>query len=387
MAAQYTKVKKFAGVYYSESIVNKFRGKPDRTYWINFRDFATKKLQWKQVGKASEGWTPERAQRFRIEQMELNRVGKYKSASQLKIDAITFDDFMRNHYFPWADKQHRRPRENRSRYDKWLKKELAALQLSQILATHIDNVLSRMRETGLAISTQNHMLKLIRQAFKKANEWNIWKGPNPCDYIKLPKDNNARQRFLSHEEARTLLTALAKKSKQTAQIATLSLYSGMRLGEIFALKWSDVDFEHGIITILDSKNGESRPVFVTEPIKAILAELAPGPPGSNLFTTSDGGSIQFLSNSFGRAVDEIGLNNGITDRRQKVTFHTLRHTYASWAVMAGVPLYQVGKALGHKSTAMTERYSHLAPDSQRLVFEAVALHAENSLKQENGSSK
>lgn len=372
MAAQYKKIKKFAGVYYSESTVNQFRGKPDRTYWINFRDFATKKLQWKRVGKASEGWTPQAVQKFRIDQLEQDRAGKYKSASQLKIETITFDDFMHNHYFPWADKQHRRPWENRSRYDIWLKEELATLQLNQILAPHINNVLSRMRETGRAITTQNHVLKLIRQAFKKANEWNVWKGPNPCDYIKLPKDNNARQRFLSHEEARTLLTALAKKSKQSAQMAALSLYSGMRLGEIFAVKWSDVDFEHGIITILDSKNGESRPVFITDPIKAILAALTQGAPGSNIFTTSEGGAVHFLSNSFGRAVDEIGLNHGITDRRQKVTFHTLRHTYASWAVMAGVPLYQVGKALGHKSTAMTERYSHLAPDSQRLVFEAVA---------------
>lgn len=387
MAAQYKKIKKFAGVYYSESTVNQFRGKPDRTYWINFRDFATKKLQWKRVGKASEGWTPEAVQKFRIDQLEQDRAGKYKSASQLKIDAITFDDFMRNHYFPWADKQHRRPWENKSRYDIWLKDELSTLQLSQISASHINNIIFRMTESGRAITTQNHLLKLIRQAFKKANEWKFWNGPNPCDYIKLPKDNNSRQRFLSQEEARTLLTALEKKSKQTAQMATLSLYSGMRLGEIFALKWRDVDYNHGIITILDSKNGESRPVFITEPIKAILAELAPGDPGCNLFTTTDGGPIQFLSNSFGRAVDEIGLNNGITDRRQKVTFHTLRHTYASWAVMAGVPLYQVGKALGHKSTAMTERYSHLAPDSQRLVFEAVASHAKKSMQEHSESSK
>jgi integrase len=55
-----------------------------------------------------------------------------------------------------------------------------------------------------------------------------------------------------------------------------------------------------------------------------------------------------------------------------VTFHTLRHTYASWAVMAGVPLYVVAKALGHRTLTMTARYSHLAPDSHRAAFEAVA---------------
>ena len=372
MASQYIKVKKFAGVYYSESTTNQYRGKADRTYWVNFRDFSTKKLQWKRCGRASDGWTPEAAQKFRTEQVEKDRAGTYKSGVQLKAESLTFDELMQKHYFPWADARHSRPNENRSRYDLWLKKDLASLSLIQISTDHIEKILSRMREAGRAITTQNHTLKLIKQAFNKAVEWNIWKGPNPCEFIRMPKDNNARQRFLSKDEARSLLTALANKSQQTAQIATLSLYSGMRLGEIFALKWRDVDSEHGIISILDSKNGESRPIFITKPISEVLNELVQGEPGSNLFMTTNGDTIRFLSNTFGRVVDEIGLNNGITDRRQKVTFHTLRHTYASWAVMAGVPLYQVGKALGHKSTAMTERYSHLAPDSQRMVFEAVA---------------
>jgi integrase len=68
----------------------------------------------------------------------------------------------------------------------------------------------------------------------------------------------------------------------------------------------------------------------------------------------------------------LGFNEGITDRREQVTFHSLRHTHASWAVMAGVALYVVSKALGHKTLTMTARYSHLAPDSHRTAFEAVA---------------
>lgn len=297
MASQYIKVKKYAGVYYSESTVNEYRGKPERTYWVNFRDFATKKLQWKKCGKASDGWTPEAAQKFRTEQVEKDRTGSYKSGSQLKEEAVTFDDLMHKHYFPWADVRHSRPAENRSRYDIWLKSDLGSLSLSQISADHVEKILSKMRETGRAITTQNHTLKLIKQAFNKAVEWNIWKGPNPCEFIKLPKDNNARQRFLSQDEARALLAELANKSKQTEQIATLSLYSGMRLGEVFALKWRDIDYEHGIITILDSKNGESRPVFITEPIRIVLAGLVRGEPGTNLFMTADGAPVKFLSNT------------------------------------------------------------------------------------------
>jgi integrase len=67
----------------------------------------------------------------------------------------------------------------------------------------------------------------------------------------------------------------------------------------------------------------------------------------------------------------MGMNEGVTDARQKVVFHTLRHTFASWLVMRGVPLYDVAKLMGHNTIVMTQRYAHLAPD--RLRASAVGL--------------
>jgi integrase len=59
------------------------------------------------------------------------------------------------------------------------------------------------------------------------------------------------------------------------------------------------------------------------------------------------------------------FNNGVTDRRQKITFHTLRHTFASWLAMQGTPLLTIKELLGHQSLAMTERYSHLSPGQKK----------------------
>jgi len=64
-------------------------------------------------------------------------------------------------------------------------------------------------------------------------------------------------------------------------------------------------------------------------------------------------------------VKDLGLNDGITDRRQKLVFHSLRHTFASWLVQMGKPLYTVSQLLGHSDLKMTMRYAHLAPDTQR----------------------
>jgi integrase len=87
-----------------------------------------------------------------------------------------------------------------------------------------------------------------------------------------------------------------------------------------------------------------------------------------------------VSDTFARVIDELGFNNTgeftedaegnplpvkIQDRRQRVVFHSLRHTFASWLVMKGVPLYTVAQLMGHSTIIMTQRYSHLAPDSMR----------------------
>jgi integrase len=73
-------------------------------------------------------------------------------------------------------------------------------------------------------------------------------------------------------------------------------------------------------------------------------------------------------------VADLGLNAGIKDPRQKVVFYTLRHTFASWLVQKGVPLYNVSQLMGHSDLQMTKRYAHLAPENQKaaiMVLEGV----------------
>ena len=84
-----------------------------------------------------------------------------------------------------------------------------------------------------------------------------------------------------------------------------------------------------------------------------------------LFPTADGKKRVQVSRAFMKCVSQLGFNDGVTDSRQRVVFHTLRHTFASWLVQKGVPLHTVAELMGYKSIAMTQRYAHLSPDSLR----------------------
>jgi integrase len=365
-------VKKYVGVYYTESKIRKWRERPDRCYWVAFKDARTGKLRWERCGWASEGWTPEAAQRRRHELLEEDRTGEYKPKVERKADLLTFGELLEKHYLPWADENKRRARDDRSMYRSWLESRLKEKTLKEISSLDLERLKKDMRQAGKAEATVKHALCLVREAYNKGGAWRLYNGENPCKGVSFPKPNNARQRFLTPEAADRLLIALGERSPQIARVATLSLYAGLRLGEVFNLRWKDVDIEHGILHVMDTKNRESRPAFVTEPIRELLKELTPGLPEEPLFATKAGDPVVWLSKAFKKTVDSMGLNKGINDPRQKVTFHSLRHTFASRAIMAGVPIYVVGKALGHKSTAMTQRYSHLAPESQKTAFEAVA---------------
>jgi site-specific recombinase XerD len=100
-----------------------------------------------------------------------------------------------------------------------------------------------------------------------------------------------------------------------------------------------------------------------------------------LFPNEYGQKYKEIPKLFREVIAELGFNAGVTDRREKVVFHTLRHTYASWMVQNGENLYTVKELLGHSTMAMTERYSHLAKDNLKNAVK----NFENNLKNKQKS--
>ena len=105
---------------------------------------------------------------------------------------------------------------------------------------------------------------------------------------------------------------------------------------------------------------------MTKEVKAMLKTIQRSGSGvGHIFQKKNGGSINHVYKVFDRTVEALGFNKGIKDRRDKVVFYTLRHTFASWLASNGTPLLVIKELGGWQSLDMVERYTHLVPDEKR----------------------
>ncbi len=373
MASKYKKIKKYIGVYYSESKVRRWSERPDRCFWVVFQDSKTGKLRWERCGWASEGWTPEAAQRRRFELLEQDRTGKYKPKVQRKSEGLTFGELAKR-YIEWARQNKKSWKDDEQRYRKHLEPVLAKDRLKAVSPLKLERLKRDLYGKGLSDSTVKHCLVLVRQIFNKARAWGLYDGPNPIRQAKLPSPNNKRTRFLTYEEADDLLDELKKRSQQVHDQALLALHCGLRFGEIASLRWGDLDFKNAVIQVRYPKAGESRQAFMTDEVREMFLERLPADvkPGALVFPGRGGVKQRSVSKAFFRAIDKLGLNEGIEDGRERIVFHTLRHSFASWLAIQGTPLFTIKELMGHKSLAMTERYAHLIPDHKKKAVRALA---------------
>ena len=252
-------------------------------------------------------------------------------------------------------------------FGKWLK-PLLDRPLGGIEACELElNVVKPMLEAGKNPATIENALRLFANVWNRARKLELVTGDCPLAQVKRPKIDNRRVRFLIPAEAASLLAALKKRSFDAHDLALLSLFTGLRRGECLALTWPDVDFENGLIFVKDPKNKENRHAFMTAEVRAMLTRRREArPEAGRVFYSQWGGLLSHaFSGPFRETVKALGLNEGINDPRQIVVFHTLRHTFASWLVMKGKPLYTVSKLLGHRDIKITERYAHLAPEIKK----------------------
>lgn len=374
-------------VRYRDHKTRKHCGKADRCFFLRFR-LNGKQIE-ERVGWTSEGWTAKKASILMArlkeaqttgegartlkemrEQADAKRKAQETERQQAALRELTLADFLRDHYIPIAKRDKSSWRSDEIRIDKRITPQLGHIPLSQLTTEHCATFQAGLVADGLAPATVLQYMAVIRRAFNIAAQTNIdghplFTGSNPIKGLKIPKPENARERFLTEEEADALLDAARVKNTDLHDIIALSLNTGLRYGELIRLEWRDVDLVHGILTVRGSET--SKPGgkgHLNAEAEAVLRSRFKSRVDSPLvFEPPRGGKLRGnLEHQFADLVSKLGFNDYVTDRRQKVVFHTLRHTFASWLALGGTDIYRIKTLMRHKTITMTMRYAHLIPD-------------------------
>lgn len=388
----------YPGVVVKKHPTRKHGIKPDIYFTIRFQFNGTRKTS--RLGWGSQGWTLDKAivrmnelkadaeagqgvathrekvikadeERQEQERQEIER------QEQKEKDNLTVADYFNERYYPRAEKQKKTKTHQReeSLFRTWIDPSMGKIPFKDVSRSDVEKIFHSIVDAGRSIRTAEYALTTLKQIWRDAKE-DGYAGDMPAISkilkSKISKNDNARVRFLSYDEADLLLEALKERSVDLYEKTLISIHCGCRAGEIHGLTWGQVDQEHGVFNLKNTKSGKSRSVAMTEPVKETMQEKERGLPDELVYPGRKGKRSVAISATFQKEVDEL-FNQGVSDPREKVTFHTCRHTAASWMVMQGVSLYLVQKVLGHSTIQVTERYSHLAPDQLQLAANAIDL--------------
>jgi integrase len=202
----------------------------------------------------------------------------------------------------------------------------------------------------------NRELEVLRHMLNKAVEWGML-DENPFTRFKDPiffEERNDRVRFLEEEEIKKLLDV---SPPYLANLIKGAIFTGLRKGDLFNLKWSDVNLERGFLNYREQKKREKLGFkYLNRDMIGLLMEIPKGE-SDFIFLGLDGKPLKDIKRSFHTALKKTGIKD--------FRWYDLRHTSASHLLMRGASMKAVQEHLGHTTIAMTQRYSHLSRDFQK----------------------
>lgn len=242
--------------------------------------------------------------------------------------------------------------------------------LASITTAQVQKYVALGLSEGKAPATVQKALVLMKNMFKRAVEWDYLK-QNPAVPVKPPKIPHQEMDFLTPDEIRAFIAAADDRWRPFFYTA---IFTGMRLGELLGLQWSDIDWNSGVIhvrrsvwnnTFQEPKSRSSiRKIGMAPSLMKVLKDYSEDAPQSDddLVFCNDGGGLLFETNIRNRVFNPTLKKAGL----RKIRIHDLRHTYASLLINQGENLKYVQQQLGHASiTTTVDRYGHLMPDAHK----------------------
>lgn len=304
-------------------------------------------------------------------------------------DKVTLEEFINSDYNSWRMANRKNGKDDLRRLRVNFFPEFGRRPLTEISPVLVEKWRTKRVNNGIKVATVNRDIIILKSVLTKAVEWGVIT-EQPLQKLKPFKtDFISKVRYLTKDEETRLKQSLAtrdhtlksartranewrrergydcfpdlercKFSDHITPMVLLSLNTGLRRGELFSLRWENIDLEHAILTVQGdrAKSGKTRHL----PLNAIAVQVL-----GNWQVQTQGSGLVFVNNNTGvefghvkRAWATLLKSAKIEDFR----WHDMRHHFASKLVMAGVDLNTVRELLGHADITMTLRYAHLAPE-------------------------
>ncbi len=231
--------------------------------------------------------------------------------------------------------------------------------LQEITPGAVQSFIAARIAEGVSKATVNRARACLSKLFSCAKAWGYYGGENPVAAVKPFRESAGRVRFLTADEAASLIEHAADHVKPV--ILTM-LHTGGRVSEVLGLRWSDISLERGVLCFdqRNTKSGKQREVPIDPELDDMLRQRRKVRHMGNadrdrLVFTWGGKRIERVSKAFATARERAGLGKDVTP-------HVCRHSFASWFMIKGGDLYRLQRYLGHSTIVLTQRYAHLSPE-------------------------
>jgi integrase len=349
----------YPGVFYRE-VARKGGSGTEKVFYIVFKKDG--KLFEEKVGRQyADDMTTARAARVRAERIE----GKRQSRKEVREQEAEQREAEQSRWTidrVWDEYRTQR-KDSKSlpieemRYNKHLRDAFGEKEPKDIIPLDIDRARIRLLKTHKPKSVAN-TLELLRRIVRFAQKKQLC--PTINFIIELPRVNNEKTEDLTAEELANLIQVIeAEGPTAMASMLKLALYTGMRRGEMFKLRWDDIDFERGFILIRGPKGGVDQKIPLNDAARETFESL-PRDENELLFPGRGGQQRSSCRTSANRLKKAAGLPEDFRP------LHGLRHVFASILASSGqVDMYTLQKLLTHKSPQMTQRYAHLRDEAMK----------------------
>lgn len=349
------KSKKYTGVYFQE-LQN-----GDKSYYITYKE--NKKDIWKKIGLHSEGIRESYCFQKRNEITSKLRLGEELPHFALKKESQTFLDIA-NQFYDYKAIHNKQNKKTKSRVENRIKEHyIGSKAIKTITKADIEDLQLNIGKE-LMPATVNFIIDQIGSIFNWAIENEIV-DKNPCKIVKKIKVDNARLRYLELDEIKKLLATI-ENDRSLYYFVMIALSTGGRLQTICNIKPSDLK-DNSSIRLYDFKNNSEYYGFLSIELKSEFEKfIIDSGKNKDDYIFKNTGKQSYSNQYYYRKLQpifDILFNPEGTESLDKVTIHTLRHTFASQLAINETPILTIKKLMNHHDINATMRYAKLSKNS------------------------